>query len=55
MVTDIRDAQDFIRQVREQQKDTQRFRDAIDELRAFFGETKRLIQGAQESAPVTGV
>ncbi|MCZ7356055.1 MAG: hypothetical protein O8C66_08745 [Candidatus Methanoperedens sp.] len=47
MVIDIRNAQDFIRQVREQQQDTQRLKDAIAELREFFGETNRLIQGAQ--------
>ncbi len=55
MVTDIRKAQDFIRQVKELQKDTKRLRSAIADLREFFGETKRLIKGIQESAaPVTG-
>lgn len=55
MVTDIRNAQDFIGQIREQQTDTKILRDAIAELREFFGETKRLIKGTQESAtPVTG-
>ncbi|MDO9097901.1 MAG: LamG-like jellyroll fold domain-containing protein, partial [Candidatus Methanoperedens sp.] len=46
MVTDIRKAQDFVRQIKEQQKDTKRLRSAIAKLREFFGETERL----QESA-----
>ncbi len=54
MVTDIRNAEDFIRQINEQQKDTERLRSAIAELREFFGEAKRLIQSTQDStAPVT--
>ncbi len=54
MVTDIRKAQDFVRQIKEQQKDIQRLRSAIADLREFFGETKRIIKGTQDSAPATG-
>ncbi|MDD5474667.1 MAG: hypothetical protein PHU34_11065, partial [Candidatus Methanoperedens sp.] len=55
MVTDIRKAQDFIRQIKEEQKDTEKLRSAVAELKEFFGEAKWLIKSAQEStAPVTG-
>ncbi len=55
MVTDIRKAQDFVRQIKEQQKDTKRMKSAIAKLREFFGESKRLIQSTSDStAPVTG-
>jgi len=53
MVTDIRNAQDFIRQIKEEQKDTERLRYAIGELKEFFGEAKMLIQ-QDSKAPVTG-
>lgn len=49
MTTDIRNAQDFIRQTKELQKDTKILRSAIADLREFFGETKRLIKSIQES------